>query len=292
MRLIKDWYDAGLLGKVSEIHAWTNRTSTNHSNAKLKFPVQPVPDTLNWDLWQGPASERPYNSEFCPKGWRWHWEYGSGALGDIGCHTLDIPIYTMGLGFPSKIYVDQSIDFRTKLDGKTPSGDSYTVIYEFAAGEGRPALKIYWYEGGRMPELPESIYAQDPETKAELIKGGIMMVGDKNTLFSPGMRPGEPKLLYNWEEIRRNLPEKTTPRAVGNPVEEIKAAVRGDIPRCGSNFDYAAPLTEIVLIGAIAIRTGKKVIYDPESMTFTDSSLNKYIKDPVRNGWEYCEGLI
>ena len=292
MRLIKDWYDAGLLGDVSEVHAWTGRTTNNNANAKLEYPAQPVPETLDWDLWQGPAKERSYNEEFCPGGWRWHWDYGLGGLGDIGCHTLDIPIYTMGLGYPSSVYLDQSIDFRNEFDSQIPSEESFTVVYEFPGEGNRPALKVYWYEGGRMPKFPDAILSGDPEYKNDLPKGGCMLVGEKNTILSPGMRPTNPRLVYNWDEIQLNLPEKTTPRAVGGPVEEIIAAVKGDIPRCGSNFDYAAPLTEIVLLGTIAIRSNKKVIYDPETMTFSDSSLNSYINEPVRKGWEYGDGLL
>lgn len=122
--------------------------------------------------------------------------------------------------------------------------------------------------------------------------GGCLLVGDKNTIYSPGMRPNSPRLEKDWDHWRRgNLPPKNTPRAVGNPVEELFAAVRGDIPKCGSNFiDYAVPLTEMVLLGTIANRSGKKVEYNPRTMNFKDSSLNQYIKEPVRKGWEYGEG--
>ncbi|MFC2115076.1 Gfo/Idh/MocA family oxidoreductase [Bacteroidota bacterium] len=292
MRLIKDWYDAGLCGEIREVHAWTNRTTRNNANAKLKFPTQPVPESLDWDLWLGPTSKRPYNEKFHPKGWRWHWDYGTGAMGDIGCHTLDIPFYVMGLRYPSAVYKHESLDYREEFDGRKADSEAATCIYELPSDGNSPALKIYWYEGGRMPEFPEVVYSGTPELKERISKGGCMMVGDKNTIISPGMRPDNPKLLNNWEEISQNLPEKTTPRAVGSPVAEIKAAIRGDIPGCSSNFDYAAPLTEIVLLGALAIRTNKKLIYDPDSMTFSDSSLNAYIKEPVRKGWEYGEGLI
>lgn len=292
MRLIKDWYDAGLLGQVREVHAWTGRTTTNNANAKLEYPAQPIPETLDWDLWQGPANERPYNKEFCPVKWRWHWENGSGGLGDIGCHTLDIPVYTMGLGYPSAVYMNETLDFRQEFDNKKPKSEAATYIYEFPALGNRPPLTIYWYEGGRMPKFPQAVLAETPEMKARIIAGGCMIVGDKNTILSPGMRPENPKLVYNWDEISRNLPEKTTPRAVGNPVQEIMAAIRGEIDKCGSNFDYAVPLTEVVLLGTIANRSGKKVIYNPEKMTFSDSSLNDYIKEPVRKGWEYGEGLL
>ena len=124
------------------------------------------------------------------------------------------------------------------------------------------------------------------------MNGGCLLVGDKNTIYSPGMRPTAPRLIKNWTTIRRALPEKTVPRAVGNPVQEIMAAIRGDIQEPGSNFDYAVPLTETVILGTIALRSGKKVEYNPESMTFKDSSLNAYIKEPVRKGWECGEGLL
>ena len=198
----------------------------------------------------------------------------------------------MELGYPSAVYLDNSLDFRHEFDDRIPNVEGATYIYEFPAKGKRPSVKVYWYEGGRMPQFPEAIHSETPEIKNAMAPGGCMMVGEKNTLLSPGMRPGNPKLVYNWEEISQNLPEKTTPRAVGNPVQEIKAAIRGEIPHCGSNFDYAVPLTETVLLGTIAFRSNKKVVYDPQSMTFSDSSLNAYIKEPVRSGWEYGEGLI
>jgi predicted dehydrogenase len=258
----------------------------------LKFPAQPVPESLDWDLWLGPAEERPYNEAFHPKGWRWHWDYGTGALGDIGCHTLDIPFYTLGIRYPTAVYLNDALDFRKKFDGKEPNDEAVTCIYELPAERNMPALKIFWYEGGRMPEFPEAVYTEPPEIKEEIRKGGCLMIGDKNTILSPGLRPNNPKLLYNWEEHRQDPPEKTTPRAVGNPVREIITAIRGDIPRCSSNFDYASPLTEIVLLGTLAIRTGKKIEYDPGTMTFSDSSLNAYVKEHVRKGWEFAEDLM
>ena len=102
--------------------------------------------------------------------------------------------------------------------------------------------------------------------------------------------PGE--LVDDWKELRAELPGKTLPRAVGSPVKEIIAAVKGEIGKCGSNFDYAVPLTETVILGTIAIRSGRKVEYDPETMTCGDSSLNAYIKEPVRGGWECGEGIL
>jgi predicted dehydrogenase len=291
MKLIREWYEAGLLGEVREVHAWTGRTTTNNTNAKIELPAEPVPATLDWDQWLGPAEHRPYSSEICPKNWRWHWEYGLGGLGDIGCHTLDIPTYALGLGYPTSVKVDNSLNFRREFDGNESKEDATTYIYEFPARPGKPPVTVYWYEGGNLPQLPASLKnVNDP---GYVLRGGCLLVGDQNTLHSPGMRPTSPKLVMNWEDIRRGgLPPKTLPRAVGDPVEEIIAALKGEVEKCGSNFDYAVPLTETVLLGTIANRSGKVVEYQPETMDFKDPSLNQYIKEPVRKGWEYGEGLL
>ncbi|MGB0371902.1 MAG: Gfo/Idh/MocA family oxidoreductase [Opitutales bacterium] len=289
MRYIREWYEAGLLGTVREVHAWTGRTTKNTTNAKSRPAAEPIPSNVDWDLWLGPAEFRDYNSTYCPRGWRWYWEFGLGGLGDIGCHTLDIPKYAMGLGYPSKVYMsdlDHSADYGMK---KKPEAATY--VYEFEGTATQPPVTVYWYEGGHMPKLPAEL--GDPKKNSKnYSKGGCFMIGDKNTIFSPGMRPTSPRLTKDWMELRRNLPEKTIPRAIGGPVREVIGEIRGEIDKCGSNFDYAVPLTETVILGTIAIRSQKTVEYDPKSMTFSDPSLNQYIKDPVRKGWEFGEGLI
>lgn len=289
MRLIKDWYDAGLIGEVREVHAWTNRATPNNYNAEHPLPAEPVPPTLDWDLWTGPAELKDYNRAICPKGWRWWWNYGTGGLGDIGCHTLDIPKYVLELGNPTSVRVDDAINFRAEHDGKKPSRGAGTYVYEFAAHGGKPPVAVYWYEGGHMPRIPAALKASHKIPN----EGGCLLIGSKNTLYSPGMRPTSPSLVNDWEAIRRDgLPPKTTPRAVGNPVKELFTAIRGDIPKCGSNFDYAAPLTELVLLGTVARRSGKIVEYLPEQLCFKDASLNSYLKEPVREGWACGEGLL
>lgn len=287
MKYIREWYEAGMIGEVREVHAWTGRTTTNTTNAKRTPPTEKIPSTLDWDLWLGPTKYSPYSSEYCPKNWRWWWDYGLGGLGDIGCHTLDIPVYSLGLGYPSSVHVDHSINFRKEFDGKDAKADAATYVYQFPARGGKPPVKVYWYEGGNLPQLPESLRNQaDPKF---ILAGGCMLVGEKNTIHSPGMRPTSPRLVNDWDELKRALPPKTLTRSVGNPVKEIIAAVKGEIAKCGSNFDYAVPLTETVILGTIALRSGKKVEYNPETMDFKDRSLNKYIKETVRKGWEYGE---
>ena len=286
MKLIREWIEGDMIGEVLEVHAWTNRSTPNTENARSPLPAEPIPTTLDWDLWHGSVTMGDYNSKICPKGWRWWWQYGSGGLGDIGCHTLDIPKYALGLGYPSKVYIDNSINFIHELPWKKLKTGAWTYVYEFPR-PGKSPLKVLWYEGGHVPKLPETLKKQY-EGKQEL-DSGCLFVGSKNSLFSTGMRPTSPRLVEDWMELRRQLPAKTLPRAVGNPVRELFAAIKGEIPRCGSNFDYAVPLTEVVLLGTIANRSGKVVEYNPKTMTFKDASLNTYIKEPVRKGWEYGE---
>jgi len=290
MRQIREWYEAGLIGEVREVHAWTGRTTNNTLNAKKTLPAEPIPDTLDWDLWTGPAKLNPYNSKLCPSGWRWWWDYGLGGLGDIGCHTLDIPKYAMGLGYPSVVYTDHTINFQHQYHDKPRKEAGATYIYEYPARDAKPPVTVYWYEGGHLPLRRDNMVSKSGIKG--VLSGGCMLIGDKNTIYSPGMRPTGPRLLENWAELCRALPEKTVPRAVGNPVKEIMAAIRGDIQKPSSNFDYAVPLTETVILGTIALRSGKRVEYNPDSMTFQDSALNAYIKEPVRKGWACGEGLL
>ncbi len=287
LRYIREWYEAGLIGEVNEVHAWTNRTTNNNSNAKRRasMPEIEVPATLDWDLWQGPAQESRYFDGLVPGGWRWWWPYGLGGLGDIGCHTLDIPIYALSLGMPTAVYTDKTINFSHEYHDKKPKADAMTYVYEYQR-EGKPDLKVYWYEGGNLPRLPESMKNSDSATG-----GGCLLVGEKNTIVSPGMRPTSPRIENDWMEIRRNLPEKTIPRAIGGPIRELFGALRGEIEKPGSNFDYAVPLTETVILGTLAMRTGKRVEYNYDEMNFTDSSLNEWVKEPVRAGWEYGDEL-
>lgn len=289
MRYIREWYEAGLLGTVREVHAWTNRSTSNSYNAENPPPAEEIPDTLNWDLWSGPVEVRDYSSKICPSGWRWHWPYGLGGLGDIGCHTLDIPKYALGLGFPTAVYMDNSLDFSDEYESekaRKTGQHGATYVYEFAARGDQPPVKVYWYEGGHLPSVPESV-----RSMRNIEGGGCLLVGDKNTLVSPSMRPTSPRLLNDWDEIRRDLPPKVIPRAIGGPVKEVMAAILGDVEKAGSNFDYAVPLTEMVVLGTIAIHSGEKVEYQPETMNFKNPALDSYIKEPVRSGWEFGEML-
>ncbi|VGO22456.1 Gfo/Idh/MocA family protein [Pontiella sulfatireligans] len=282
MRLIVEWVQAGILGEVREVHCWTDRPTPNWFPLPSSYPPPgtPVPDGLEWDLWQGPVPSKKYSPEYMPTRWRGWWDYGVGALGDIGCHCLDAPFWALELGMPSSVEVE--------LD--QPVNDQFTVygahvIYNFPARGGKPPVKLHWYEGRpRPPKLPGM---------TELLGNGMYMVGSEETLYAAEMRPQSPMLWprENMVKYKDILKLRPLSRVSGGPIRELIGAIKGG-PACGSNFDYAAPLTEVVLLGGIAIRTGKRIEWDAKNMRITNHpELNALIKEPVRKGWSFGENL-
>ena len=282
MRLVVEWVRAGIVGEVREVHCWTDRPNLPWFVKPTAIPpaAGPVPSELDWDLWQGPVSERDYSPEYMPTRWRGWWDYGVGCLGDIGCHCLDAPFWALERGMPTAVDVE--------LEG--PPNDDYTVfgahvVYHFPARGDKPPVQLHWYEGRpRPPKLPGM---------EKLPGNGMYMLGSNETVYAPEMRPKSPMLWprENMEKHRDILKKRPLPRVKGGPIKELFTAIKGG-PKSGSNFDYAAPLTEVVLLGGLAIRTGKRIEWDAKKMKITnDRELNAYIKEPVRKGWNYGEDL-
>ena len=289
IRLIKEWYDAGVLGQVNEVYAWFRPFDFKPDSDWTKpdgFPPseQPVPDYLDWNLWLGPQAMRPFNSVYAPKSWRGYYDFGNGLLGDWGCHTLDGPFWALDLGMPHKV---ESVATNPSPDHSFIA-DTSVVSFSFAEREGKAPVKLHWHEGGSMPEIrPEWGIDKLPDM-------GMVMIGDKKTLITGG-RPNNPHLMVSdeeWSEFLKNAPEKSIPR-VGEeePQQEWLDAIKNNtLP--GSNFDYAAELTEMILVGVLSQRFVSMVEYDAENMKITNRpDIDAYIKEPVRNGWSYGEDL-
>ncbi len=283
IRRIKEWFDAGVIGEVREVHCWTDRPIPPWFVKPDSIPVpgQKTPRGVDWELWQGPVARRRFSDAYVTQRWRGWWEYGVGALGDIGCHCLDAPFWALKLGMPSAVDVE--------LD--EPANDHYTpfgahVTYHFPARENMPPVKLHWWEGRpRPPKLPGM---------KELPPNGMYMLGSKEILYHEDMRPYSPILWprERMQEYRSVLQKKTIPRVKGGPIEELFRYIKGEGPQCGSDFDYAAPLTEVILFGSLAIRAGHRIEWDAETTTVTNRpELSKWIKEPVRKGWSYGEGL-
>jgi predicted dehydrogenase len=289
IRLIKEWYDQGILGEVREVHAWHG--AFNYGPGKywtkpesFPPPVHPIPDYLDWDLWLGPAKYRSFNSAYAPKSWRGFYDFGNGQLGDWSCHTLDGPFWSLDLGMPHT--VEASVP-----NPRTKHGfiaDQSVTHYQFGARGNKPPVTLKWYEGGEKPAIR-------PEWGIkEFDRSGMIMIGDKKTLLTGG-RPNDPKLLVSdeeWEAFQKNPPEKTIPRVhEEGPVQEWVDAIK-DNSLPGSHFGYAAELTEMALVGVLAQRFAAKIEYDAKNMKITNRpDIDAYIKEPAREGWSYGENL-
>ncbi len=290
IRLIKEWYDADILGQVREVHAWQGNKVTfkpgGYFTKPESFPppAHKVPKHFDWDLWLGSAANRPFNTAYAPKSWRGFYDFGNGMLGDWACHTLDGPFWSLDLGMPQTVegIVPNPIPDHSFMPAES------VVKYEFAARGDKAPVTLTWHEDGTKPEIRKD-WGID-----ELPDSGMVMIGEKKTLITGG-RPNKPKLIVSdeeWNEFLKNAPEKTIKR-IGEekPVEEWLNSIKNNtLP--GSNFDYAASLTEMALIGVMAQRFATKLDYDAKNMKVTNRpDLDAYIKEPVRKGWSYGEDL-
>ncbi len=287
IRYVKEWYDAGVLGKVAKVDAWLKGVNFKGRFFKLPdaFPptAMPVPDSLDWDLWLGPRMEKiPYNPVYNPRSWRGFYGFGSGLLGDWACHTIDAPYWSLGLGLPTVV------EREARTDGTEDFvGTACTMRFEFPARGDKPPVILHWHEGNPKPEIQEKWGVK------AIGEAGMIMTGDKECLMT-GERPDSPRLTNEekWIEFRKNLPLKTIPRIKGGHYREWIDAIRGDGPAPGSNFDYAAELTETILLGVIAQRFGGRIEYDAEQMKITNRpELNAWLRLPARDGWKFGESL-
>ncbi len=280
-RLVCEFIWDGAIGPVREVHSWCNRPISPRGIDRPQGE-DPIPETLDWDLWIGPAPMRPFKawpddpnqSIYCPFRWRGWWDFGSGVLGDIGCHQFVGIFRALKLGYPTSVEACSS--------GVNPETAPLASIvrYDFPAREGMPALKLTWYDGGLMParpeELPEGLRFGDADDN--------LFVGDKGKMLGH-------RLLPEARNTEYGKPPKVLPRSPGHHKEWIEACKGGE--PAGSNFDVAGPLTEVVLLGNVALRMGQqlyekglKLYYDGPNMKVTNlPEANKYIRSEYREGW-------
>lgn len=281
IRLMKEWYEAGLLGEVREVLATSPRQGFRFP-VSLPPPAQQVPEGFNWDVWLGPARERPYASCYQPKAWRGWWDFGSVGMGDFGCHTLDAPWWVLDLGTPSVV----SCEIKEPNLVHAPGCDAIITFQVPARGD-RPPVKVTWHEGEN-PPLPHEYVEQFGQAKLE---GGraMFMIGSKATLMADAWCQS-PRIIPEgkFAELKESLPPKTIPRVKGGEYKEFFDAVKGLGPEPGSRFAVSGPLTEFVQLGALAMRTGKTIEWNSEKLSVTNEpELNQYIKVEPRKGWEY-----
>ncbi|HXG08896.1 MAG TPA: Gfo/Idh/MocA family oxidoreductase [Gemmataceae bacterium] len=253
---------AGAVGTVKEVHVWTNRPIWPQGGTRPE--TAPVPSYLHWDLWLGPAPERPYGKGYHPFAWRGFWDFGTGALGDMGCHNINMAF--MGLDLRDPI----AVEAETSGHNKEMFPKWSIVRYTFPARNGRPALTLIWYDGGKKPPA-ELLDGQDPGLN------GTLVIGEKGKLFSGGR---DYKLLGGATELKVDFPESP-----GHFVEFVRAIKGG--PPAMSNFpDYAGPLTETVLLGNLAIWAGRKIEWDAQGLRATNApEVEPLIRPAYRKGY-------
>ena len=276
IRRAVEWVRAGLIGKVQEVHTWTNRPIWPQG-LTAEPPLQPTPAGLDWDLWLGPAPKRPYNEAYCPFKWRGWWDYGTGALGDMGCHIMDMPYWALDLKYPSRVEADS--DGNTAISAPTAS----TVRYQFPAGKYSDELEFSWYDGGRMPAA--DVLAESGMTSKQVAgKFDLVMIGEKGKLF---FNRGNLNWLITPASVLEDFkaPEPTLPRVASEDAEWIEACKGG--PPALSRFQDAGPFTETVLLGNLAIRLGEPVEWDGPAMKAVGCPrADRYIHRTYRRGWK------
>ena len=277
MRLLKEWIDAGAIGTVREIIYWTDRPIWLQ-DPSAEFPAQSIPSGLDWNLWQGTVKERSYNEKIMPKAWRAWWDYGAGALGDIGCHAMDAGFWALDLGSPEWAEAS-STPFSDNIAPKTTH-----LVYQFPARGKRPPVKVTWMDGGLMPARPpelESMRRLNPEW-------GQIFVGDRGKIYASDAYCSSLRLIPETKMKEFERPERTLERSPtpGQPQKEWTYCIKnGKTP--GANFEYAVPLTEMVLIGNLAIRANQRVEWNPRSQEVTNApDANAFLKREYRTGWE------
>ncbi len=291
VRLIREWIADGAIGAVREVHAWTNRPVWSQS-VEVERPKEtpPVPASLDWDRWIGPAAYRPYHPSYHPGTWRAWWDFGTGSLGDLGCHILSAPFWALNLKYPVSVEGCISTYWEGLWQKTDPKNEQYprsTIVrYKFPAREGMPEVKLTWWDGGMMPARPEEL---EEGRRMGDSDGGVLFFGDKGILMC-GCHGSSPRLIPETRMREYQQPAHTIPRIPGGQGGHEKDWVRSckDGKPASSNFDYSGPLSEMVLMGNLAVRfPNRRLLWNGEKMQVTnDAAADAYVRRQYRKGWE------
>jgi predicted dehydrogenase len=303
-RLAKEWIEQGAIGTLKEIRLWTNRPIW--PQGPLVKKAAECPPELNWDLWLSSEASEPYFQFEIPEGasgkrgnsvhpfsWRGWWQFGSGALGDMGCHIMDASFSILGQLIPEKI------DAVSSPISDTCAPTWSDLVYHMPAGK-HPAMTVSWNDGSKdgkpnKPEISPHMTSELAKKAFEKASSGMMFIGTEGTVFEGEAYCGSP-VIYNEErytqvriDTKAGKIKKTETRSVmpNNPQGEwAHHVVNGGLP--SSNFDYSCPLTEFVLLGNLAVRAQQSVQWDKQGMKVTNAEApNKFVTRPAyRDGWK------
>jgi predicted dehydrogenase len=262
-RRVVELVQSGAIGKVREVHVWCGRS---YGGAK-RTKKDTLPKGLHWDLWLGPAPQRPYDRAYHPFDWRGWWDFGGGTLNDMACHHMDLPFWALDLGAPTRV----------AAEGSPPESETVArwliVRYEFPARGERPAVRLTWYDGGKRPAIL---------SQAGLPKwgDGSLFVGDKGMLLAGYT---EHKLLPEKQFVGFQRPKPCIPDSIGHHKEWLEACKNGGKTTC--RFDYSGALTEAVLLGTVSYRSGKSFTWDATKLKTSEPAANAFLHKEYRRGW-------
>ena len=277
-RLIRELVEAGAIGTVREVHYWTDRPIWPQG---MERPLEAyeVPPWLDWDLWLGPAPARPYHPAYAPFKWRGWWDFGCGALGDIAAHAMDAAFWALDLGFPERIEAETT----RKYPETAPKLSR--IVYEFGARGARGPVRVVWHDGGLAEARPAEL-APELDWPEFADVGSQLWIGSDGKLladcYGEGVRLLDPK---RQAEFTAHPPPQKYPRTAGVYQEWIAACKGG--PPAGSNFaGHAGPLTQMVLLGNLAIRMDRALELDPKTGQVTNATVpDEFVKTDYRSGW-------
>lgn len=276
LRTLREIIEAGGIGPVREVHLWTDRPIWPQAQERPR-QMYHVPDHLNWDLWLGPAEAWPYHPDYAPFSWRgWH-PFGTGALGDMGCHYMDAAFWALQLDAPTRIEAETTPTYSDSFPAAS------RLEYQFPARDGRGPVRLVWRDGN-IQAPPPSLWPEDKEWPPP--NHDEVFVGEEGVILY-GLRE-EPKVLPDarHEEIMASLPGDTYDRSPGIYENWIQAC-RGEASAETRFSRYSGPLTETVLLGNVAVRSQRAVEWDAESGRITNRpALNEYLTKSYRSGWE------
>lgn len=299
-RNVETWIQAGLIGKVHTVHVWTNRPVWPQGipTPTGKFEI---PKEVDWDLWLGTAPQRDFNPAYLPATWRGWVDFGSGSLGDMGCHFMDVPFRALKLGYP--VSVECSVgSVYTGFFKEVFYTDSYPpsskINIRFPARGKMPEVEMIWYDGGIKPDRPAELLPDEPFGEWD---GGILFEGTKGKLMA-GLFGRKPTLLPTGKMKDAKLPGSKFPfvekGAEGHQQQWVQACKKGFGTYTSSSFDVAGPLTETVLMGNLAVRSynikegnifpgRKKLLWDGANMRITNfEAANAFVKRAYRGSYK------
>ena len=297
VRTMMEWYNAGLIGEAVDIFCWTNRPIWPQGFGK-PTSTDEIPAELDWRLWLGPNEYEEYHKEYVPFNWRGYHSFGTGALGDMGCHIIDPAFKTVGLGYPSEVECSV-VNLYEKRGTASYHPESFpaasTLKLKFPGKNGKKDVLLHWMDGGIMPERPEEL---SPEEKMGDNGGGAIIVGTKGKMMC-STYGNNPQLLPTARTKENILPETIARVPEGHYVQWVNACIAGyGKKELSSSFDYAGPLTETILMGNLALRAWsvkddkgafigrKKLLWDAENMKITNfDEANQYVKREYKNNY-------